>query len=51
MADPQAKDTRHKAERRKSSAQVLRGRVRLVRLHLDGTMERAHQEVVARYRL
>ena len=51
FSDPTAADKRRALERRTSSAQVLRGRVHLTRLRLDGTMERAHRDAVARHRL
>ena len=49
--DPKAAERRHKAERRIESGKTLRGRPRLARVQLDGTMERARQEMAARYRL
>jgi len=47
LADPKAKDKRERAEQRISSAQVLGGRVRMTRLHLDGTWD-AYREAMRR---
>ena len=49
VADPKAKDKREKAERRKSAAQVLRGRILTTRSTLDGSLERSREEMRRRY--
>jgi hypothetical protein len=49
LADPKAAERREKAERRKSAAQVLDGRVKSTRRELDGSMERVREEMRRRY--
>ena len=49
--DPKGRDKRRTLEQRIESAKVLTGRVRQRRREIDGTLDRAHQDMVARYRL
>ena len=49
LADPKAKEKREKAEQRISSAQVLGGKVRMKRLHLDGTVAADAEAMRRRY--
>ena len=49
LADPKAKEKRERAEQRISSAQVLGGKVRMKRLHLDGTVAADAEAMRRRY--
>jgi hypothetical protein len=51
LSDPKAAEKKERAERKASMGQVLQGRARQARLDLDGTMDRAREDMRRRHRL